>query len=61
MTHIKVMLQSSTCFEQYYAHPQEVKLYVYSVWYRLTIPYAVYIQFDLLRMSIILLETCRGL
>jgi hypothetical protein len=26
-----------------------------------TIPYAVYIQFDLLRMSIILLETCRGL
>jgi len=28
------MLQSSTCFEQYYAHPQEVKLYVYSIWYR---------------------------
>jgi hypothetical protein len=27
--------------------------------YRVTIPYAVYIQFDLLRMSIILLETCR--
>jgi hypothetical protein len=26
-----------------------------------TIPYAVYIQFDLLMMSIILLETCRGL
>jgi hypothetical protein len=29
--------------------------------YRVTIPYAVYIQFDLLRMSITLLETCRGL
>ena len=28
---------------------------------RVTIPYAVYIQFDLLMMSIILLETCRGL
>jgi hypothetical protein len=28
---------------------------------RVTISYAVYIQFDLLRMSIILLETCRGL
>jgi len=27
------MLQSSACFEQYYAHLQEVKLYVYSVWY----------------------------
>jgi hypothetical protein len=26
--------QSSTCFEQYYAHPQEVKLYVYRIWYR---------------------------
>ena len=88
--------KSSTCFEQYYAHPQEVKLYVYSngiitlyewsrwpcstqverelssistcVLYdhddhsqRVTIQYAVYIQFDLLRMSIILLETYRGL
>jgi hypothetical protein len=29
--------------------------------YRVMIPYAVYIQFDLLRMSIILLETCRGM
>jgi len=28
------MLQSSTGFEQYYAHPQEAKLYVYSIWYR---------------------------
>jgi hypothetical protein len=29
--------------------------------YTVTIPYAVYIKFDLLRMSIILLETRRGL
>jgi hypothetical protein len=28
---------------------------------RVTIPVAVTIQFDLLRMSIVLLETCRGL
>jgi hypothetical protein len=30
------LLQSSTrtCFEQYLAHPQEVKLYYYSIWYR---------------------------
>jgi len=28
---------------------------------RVTIPYAVTIQFDLLMMSIVLLETCRGL
>jgi hypothetical protein len=28
---------------------------------KVMISYAVYIQFDLLRMSIILLETCRGL
>jgi len=27
-------VQSCTCFEQYYVHPQEVKLYVYSTWYR---------------------------
>ena len=29
--------------------------------YRVTIPYAVNIQFDLLMMNIIPLETCRGL
>jgi len=29
--------------------------------YRVTISHAVYIQFDLLRMSTILLETCKGL
>ena len=30
------LLQSSTCtcFEQYLAHPQEVKLYLYSIWHR---------------------------
>ena len=28
-----IMLQSSTCLEQYYAHHQEVKLYLYSIWY----------------------------
>jgi hypothetical protein len=33
----------------------------HSLAFRVTIPYAVYIQFDLLMMSIILLETCRGL
>jgi len=31
---IHITLHSSKCFEQYYAHPQEVKLYVYSIWYR---------------------------
>jgi len=33
----------------------------HSLAFTVTIPYAVYIQFDLLRMSVILLETCRGL
>jgi len=30
------LLQSSTCtcFEQYLAHPQEVRLYLCSIWYR---------------------------
>jgi len=27
------LLQSSTCFEQCHAHHQEVKLYLYSIWY----------------------------
>ena len=31
---IYVTLQSSTCFEQYSAHLQEVRLYYYSIWYR---------------------------
>jgi len=28
-----IKLRSSTCFEQYLAHPQEDKLYYYSLWY----------------------------
>ena len=28
------LLYSSTCFEHYYAHLQEDKLYFYSIWYR---------------------------
>jgi len=74
------LLHSSTCFEQYYAHPQEVKLYYYSIWYRhsdcsvhrlncvlnshlkrVMIPDAVLIKFDILRMSIIVLETRSGM
>jgi len=31
---IYITLQSSIPFEQYRAHPQEVKLYCYSIWYR---------------------------
>jgi tRNA(Ser,Leu) C12 N-acetylase TAN1 len=27
-----IILQSCTCFEQYYAHPQEVELYKHSIW-----------------------------
>ena len=29
-----VTLRSSSCFEQHLAHPQEDKLYCYSLWYR---------------------------
>jgi len=78
-----------TFFEQYHAHPQTVKLYCYSIWYRhsplsapvksglqcsplltgalngclwrVTIPDTVIIQYDLLKMSMVVLETCRGL
>jgi len=28
------LLLSSACFEHYCAHPQELKLYYYSIWYR---------------------------
>jgi len=82
---VYVTLQSSTCFEQHPAHPQEDKLYYYSLCYRhsrphsmpvenglqsalnlhtvrlfteVTIPEAVVIQFVLLRMSRVLLDTC---
>jgi hypothetical protein len=33
---IYTILYCSTCFEQYHAHLQEVKLYCYSIWYRLS-------------------------
>ena len=29
-----IQCYTSLSFEQYYAHPQEVKLCVYSIWYR---------------------------
>ena len=70
-----VTLQSSTCFEHQHAHLQEDKLYYHSIWYRrslystvlysrlqrVTIPDAVIIKFVLLKMGMLLLETCRGL
>ena len=67
-----VALRSSTCFEQHPAHPQEDKFYYYSglqsalhlhtvgCLQRVTIPEAVVMHFILLRMSRVLLETCRG-
>jgi hypothetical protein len=88
---IHIILQPSTYFEQYCAHPQKVTLYTCSMWYphslwavvvfmrytgsrsaciphehhdrskRLTIPHAACIQCALLRMSVVLLETCRWL
>jgi hypothetical protein len=60
---IILLLQSSTCSTQRCAHHEEVN----SIWYRhsvsgrVTIPDAVLIKFDLLMMSTMLLETCRGL
>jgi hypothetical protein len=57
-----VTLQSSTYFEQYHAYLQEVKEslrstgILYSLLQRVTIPDAVIIQFDLLKMSMVLLE-----
>jgi len=55
-----VTLRSSTFFEQHLAHPQEDKLYYYSIQYtcvlysclqRVTIPEAVVIQFVLLLLE----------
>jgi len=43
----------STCFERHSAHHQGIELY------RLIIPDDVLIQFDLLMMSTVMLETCR--
>ena len=65
-----VTLQSSTCFEHQNARLQEGKLYYHSIWYRhslysllqrVTIPDAVIIQFVLLKMGMLKLETCGGL
>jgi hypothetical protein len=65
-----VTLQSSTCFEHQHAHLQEDKLYYHIIWYRhslysrlqrVTIPDAVIMQFVLLKMGMLMLETCRGL
>ena len=67
-----VTLQSSTCFEHQHAHLQEDKLYYHSIWYRhslysrlqrVTIRDAViiHVQFVLLKMGMLMLETCLGL
>ena len=65
-----VTLQSSTCFEHQHAHLQEDKLYYHSIWYRhslysrlqrVTTPDVVIIKFVLLKMGMLMLETCRGL
>jgi len=32
------LLYTSTCFEQNCAHHQEVKIVLYSIWYRHTLP-----------------------
>ena len=71
------LLQSSTYFQQRCAHHQEVKsintasgMVTLCKWssgvpgghlQTVTIPDVVLIQFDLLMMSMTLLETCRGL
>jgi hypothetical protein len=72
-----VTLQSSTCFEQQHAHLQEDKLcrlysmpdesrllssgILYSRLQRVTIPDAVILQFVLLKLGMLMPETCRGL
>jgi len=65
-----VTLQSSTGFEHQHANLQEDKSYYHSIWYRhclysrlqsVTIPDAVIMQFVLLKMGMLMLETCRGL
>jgi len=68
---VYVTLQSSTCFEHQHAHLQEDKLcynssllssgILYSRLQRMTIPDAVITQFVLLKMGMLMLETCRGL
>jgi len=70
INNMNVPLQSSTCFEHQHAHFQEAKFYYHSIWYRhslyctvqrVTIPDAVLIKFVLLKMGMLMLETCRGL
>ena len=64
-----VTLQSSTGFEHQHANLQEDKLYYHNICYRhslhcavqrVTIPDAVIIQFVLLKMGMLMLETCQG-
>ena len=54
-----------TVYKRLYSTPVESGLLstgsLYSRLQRVTIPDAVIIQFDLLKMSMLLLETCRGL
>jgi hypothetical protein len=50
-----------TLGKQPYSVPVESSLKRYTVRPRVMIPDAVTIQFGLLRMSVVLLETCRGL
>jgi len=60
-----VTLQSSACFEHQHAHLQEDSLLssaiLYSRLQRVTIPDAVIIEFVLLKIGMLMLETCLGL
>jgi hypothetical protein len=65
-----VTLKSSTRFEQQHAHLQEDKFYYHSIWYhnslysrlqRVTTTDTVIIQFVLLKMGMLMLETYQGL
>ena len=63
------LLYSSTCFEHYCAHHQEVIIVLYSIWYRHTckwpsgahVVHLTEYNFDLLMMSTIVFEACRGI
>jgi len=70
MHFIMCLFHFSTCFEQHSVHHQENQLYQYIIWYispayqtatytEWYIPDDVLIQFILLMMNIMLLETCR--
>ena len=63
--HVSSVLCSSgiaTLCERPYGMPVESALNRHTIWpfTQVTIPDAVTIQYDLLKMSIVLLETCRG-